>query len=330
MQIAFAIVFAGVALVVLLSAIWIGLDFARSLVSPIRRLIGAAQEVSVGNLDVRVPARKSNGDMSALATTFNTMTGQLKSQRDELLDASEKIDQRRRFTEAVLSGRLRRRHRPRCDLARYARQPFGAGRARAGGEPTSSAARWTRPSPRLRTVLEEARQRVRGPARGQIQLTRDGEQRTFNVQVTQERAGGQIEGLVVTLDDITDLMAAQRRSAWADVARRIAHEIKNPLTPIQLSAERLKRRFGSRVEAEDRQVFDQCTETIVRQVGDIRRMVDEFSGFARMPQPIMEDRDLSEVVREAVFLQEVGNPNIRFKLDLPEAAGHGAHRPPAR
>ena len=114
-------------------------------------------------------------------------------------------------------------------------------------------------------------------------------------------------------------MAAQRRSAWADVARRIAHEIKNPLTPIQLSAERLKRRFGGRVEEADRKVFDQCTETIVRQVGDIRRMVDEFSGFARMPKPMMEDRDLNEVVREAVFLQEVGNPNIRFKLELPDA-----------
>jgi two-component system nitrogen regulation sensor histidine kinase NtrY len=140
------------------------------------------------------------------------------------------------------------------------------------------------------------------------------------VQVTQERSGGRLEGLIVTLDDITDLMAAQRRSAWADVARRIAHEIKNPLTPIQLSAERLKRRFGTRVGEEDRKVFDQCTETIVRQVGDIRRMVDEFSGFARMPKPIMESRDLREVVREAVFLQEVGNPNIRFKLDLPDSS----------
>ena len=122
----------------------------------------------------------------------------------------------------------------------------------------------------------------------------------------------------MTLDDITDLTAAERRSAWADVARRIAHEIKNPLTPIQLSAERLKRRFGERVGPDDREVFDQCTNTIVRQVGDIRRMVDEFSGFARMPRPIMEDRDLNEVVREAVFLQEVSQPNIRFHLDLPD------------
>jgi two-component system nitrogen regulation sensor histidine kinase NtrY len=173
-------------------------------------------------------------------------------------------------------------------------------------------------APEFQQVLQDARQRSRGPARAQIQFLREGEARTFNVQVTQERNDGRIEGFVVTLDDITDLMAAQRRSAWADVARRIAHEIKNPLTPIQLSAERLKRRFGPRVEAEDRKVFDQCTETIVRQVGDIRRMVDEFSGFARMPKPVMERRDLNEVVREAVFLQEVGNPNIGFRLDLPD------------
>ncbi len=316
-QVAFAIVFAGVAMVVLLAAIWIGLDFARSLVSPIRRLIGAAEEVAVGNLEVRVPARKSNDDMSALATTFNTMTGQLKSQRDELLDASEKIDQRRRFTEAVLSGvsagviGLDATWHVTL-VNRSALAALGLEETALVGRPLDEAI------PALRSVLDEARQRFRGPARGQIQLTRDGEQRTFNVQVTQERSGGEIEGLVVTLDDITDLMAAQRRSAWADVARRIAHEIKNPLTPIQLSAERLKRRFGPRVEAEDRQVFDQCTETIVRQVGDIRRMVDEFSGFARMPRPIMEDRDLREVVREAVFLQEVANPSTRFRLELPE------------
>ena len=167
-------------------------------------------------------------------------------------------------------------------------------------------------------MLEEASHRGRGQARDQIQLLRNGEQRTFNVQVTQELSEARLEGLVVTLDDITDLTLAERRSAWADVARRIAHEIKNPLTPIQLSAERLKRRFGERVSEDDRGVFDQCTETIVRQVGDIRRMVDEFSGFARMPRPIMEDRDLKEVVREAVFLQEVGQPNTRFELDLPD------------
>jgi two-component system nitrogen regulation sensor histidine kinase NtrY len=317
-QVAFAILFVGVALVVLLSAIWIGLGFARSLVSPIRRLIGAAEQVSAGNLDVYVPAKRSAGDIGSLAATFNNMTGQLKSQRDELLAANDKIDERRRFIEAVLSGVSAGVIG--LDEAGVVTLANRSALAALGlEEPDLVGRRLAETIPALRGVLDEARQRSRGPAHTQIQLSRGNEQRTFNVQVTQERSAGRLEGLVVTLDDITDLMAAQRRSAWADVARRIAHEIKNPLTPIQLSAERLKRRFGARVDVEDRKIFDQCTETIVRQVGDIRRMVDEFSGFARMPKPIMEDRDLREVVREAVFLQEVGNPNIRFRLDLPDA-----------
>jgi two-component system nitrogen regulation sensor histidine kinase NtrY len=286
-------------------------------VSPIRRLIGAAEQVSAGNLDVHVPARSSAGDIGSLASTFNTMTGQLKSQRDALLAANDKLDERRRFTEAVLSGVsagvIGLDESGRVTLVnRSALAALGLAEDELIGRPLAEAI------PALGEVLGEARGRIRGPAHAQIQLMRNGDQRTLNVQVTQERSGGKLEGLIVTLDDITDLMAAQRRSAWADVARRIAHEIKNPLTPIQLSAERLKRRFGSRVDADDRKVFDQCTETIVRQVGDIRRMVDEFSGFARMPKPIMQNRDLKEVVREAVFLQEVGNPNIRFKLELPE------------
>jgi len=316
-QVAFGIVFAGVALVVLLSAIWIGLGFARSLVSPIRRLIGAAQEISAGNLEVRVPARGSMGDISLLADTFNTMASQVKSQRDELLAANEKMDQRRRFTEAVLSGVSAGvigldGNAVVTLVNRSALQALGEKEEDLVGLHLGEAI------PALSPVLEEAQQRFRGPSHAQIQINRGGDQRTLNVQVTQERSNGRIDGLVVTLDDITDLMAAERRSAWADVARRIAHEIKNPLTPIQLSAERLKRRFGQRVNEEDRGVFDQCTETIVRQVDDIRRMVDEFSGFARMPKPVMEDRDLNAVVREAVFLQEVAQPNISFTLDLPE------------
>ncbi len=317
-QVAFGIVFAGVALVVLLSAIWIGLGFASSLVWPIRRLIGAAQEISAGNLDVRVPSRGSMGDISLLATTFNTMTSQVRSQRDELLSANEKMDQRRRFTEAVLSGVsagvIGLDGNGRVTLVnRSALEALGESEGELVGRDLGEAI------PALAAVIGEARQRFRGPSHTQIQINRGGDQRTLNVQVTQERSEGKVEGLVVTLDDITDLMAAERRSAWADVARRIAHEIKNPLTPIQLSAERLKRRFGQRVSEEDRGVFDQCTETIVRQVDDIRRMVDEFSGFARMPKPIMEDRDLNAVVREAVFLQEVAQPNIHFQLDLPQS-----------
>jgi len=316
-QVAFAALFLGMALVVLLSAIWLGLGFADRLVAPIRRLIGAANEVSAGNLNVAVPVSRRAGDIGSLAETFNTMTAQLRSQRDELVDTARELDERRRFTEAVLSGVsagvIGLDRKGLVTLAnRSALAALGMDERELVGRSLANAV------PALKPILERTRQAGRAPIRDQVQIARDGEQRTFDVQVTHERSE-QVEGeLVLTLDDITDLVGAQRRSAWADVARRIAHEIKNPLTPIQLSAERLRRRFASRIGEEDRKVFDQCTETIVRQVGDIRRMVDEFSAFARMPKAVMEPRDLREVVKEAIFLQEVGNPNIVFRTEIPE------------
>jgi len=318
-QVAFAILFVGMALVVLLSAIWIGLGFANRLVQPIRHLIGAASDISSGNLNVSVPVEEQAGDLGLLSATFNRMTGQLRSQRNALLAANSQLDERRRFTEAVLSG---------VSAGVIGLDPEGvvtlanhpAIEALGEGDSGLVGRQITEVAPDLSRVLDEVSGRGRGTARDQITITREGEQRTLNVQVTIEQSSdAERDGFVLTLDDITDLVAAQRRSAWADVARRIAHEIKNPLTPIQLSAERIRRRFGPRMdEDKDRQVFDQCTETIIRQVGDIRRMVDEFSAFARMPKPVMERRDLRELIREAVFLQEVGNPNIGFALDMPE------------
>jgi two-component system nitrogen regulation sensor histidine kinase NtrY len=154
----------------------------------------------------------------------------------------------------------------------------------------------------------------------QVSLHRHGRERSVNVRVTSEQSTRSEHGFVVTLDDITDLVTAQRTSAWADVARRIAHEIKNPLTPIQLSAERIRRRYGKTIVDDDRTVFDQCIDTIIRQVGDIGRMVDEFSSFARMPKPTMSTSDLRTTVREAAFLQSVANPDISIRTDLPEVA----------
>ena len=172
--------------------------------------------------------------------------------------------------------------------------------------------------PELAPIVAAALGDDRPEHRDQISLTRGGRERTVVVRVTTEGATDGSHGYVITIDDITDLVSAQRSSAWADVARRIAHEIKNPLTPIQLSAERLRRKFG-KVIHEDRQVFDQCTDTIIRQVGDIGRMVDEFSSFARMPKPAFEVRNLADSIRESVFLLEVAHPDIAFHLDLPEA-----------
>jgi two-component system nitrogen regulation sensor histidine kinase NtrY len=315
-QLAFGILYLGITLVVLVSAIWLGISLANRLVAPIRRLIDAAKQVSQGNLEVRVPARGSDGDLGALGDTFNTMTSQLRGQRAELVTASEQNDRRRRFTEAVLSGAtagvIGVDPDERVTIAnRSALRFLGIGEEAAINRPIRELL------PQLGEVMDAARHDERPEHHDQIVIVRSGRERTVNVRVTSERAEGRARGYVVTLDDITDLIAAQRSSAWADVARRIAHEIKNPLTPIQLSAERLRRRFGKNI-GEGREIFDQCTDTIIRQVGDIGRMVDEFSAFARMPKPAFEERNLSESIREAVFLIEVAHPDIVFLVKVPD------------
>jgi two-component system, NtrC family, nitrogen regulation sensor histidine kinase NtrY len=320
-QLAFGILYLGVALIVLLAAIWLGISFANGLVAPIRRLIDAAKQVSTGNLAVRVPAKRSQGDLGALSETFNTMTAQLRSQRQELLAANEQIDSRRRFTEAVLSGVtagvIGIDGERRITIAnRTALRLLSVNKGSIERRPIAEI------MPELGPVVA-ALQSDRPEQRDQISINRGGRERTINVRVTTEGSSEQAHGYVITLDDITDLVSAQRSSAWADVARRIAHEIKNPLTPIQLSAERLRRKFGKAI-SQDREIFDQCTDTIIRQVGDIGRMVDEFSSFARMPKPAMELRNLSDSIREAVFLIEVAHPEIAFTIDLPgePLAGH--------
>ncbi len=314
MQVAFGILFIGITIVVILSAIWLGIGFANGLVNPIRRLIDAAKEVSHGNLNVSVQPRSSDGDVGALGTTFNTMTAQLRGQREQLVAASELNDSRRRFTEAVLSGVSAGVIGIDADgrvtiVNRTAAQMLGN-----SGEIID--ANILDLVPELEKVVTASYRDARPEHRDQITLVRGGRERTLNIRVTTERTNAGASGYVITLDDITDLVSAQRSSAWADIARRIAHEIKNPLTPIQLSAERLKRKFG-KVITEDREVFDQCTDTIVRQVGDIGRMVDEFSSFARMPKPTFVAGNLSDSVREAIFLISVSQPDIQFDRDLP-------------
>lgn len=315
-QVAFALVYLGVALVLLLSAIWIGFGFANRLVSPIRALISAADDVSKGNLAVKVHTEKSGGDLANLGETFNKMTGQLLGQRDALLAANEQIDRRRRFNEAVLSGvstgvisvddetSIMLVNRSALDLLQL-------DEVQILNKPLAEVV------PELIDCVTEAQNN--GADRlpeTQVEITRGGRLRTINVRITREQSTRREHGFVVTLDDITDLVSAQRNSAWADVARRIAHEIKNPLTPIQLSAERIRRRYGKRIE-EDREVFDQCIDTIVRQVGDIGQMVDEFSSFARMRKPNKSQGDMREAVRDAAFMQSVANPEISVTADVP-------------
>ncbi|PRD42214.1 PAS domain-containing sensor histidine kinase [Phyllobacterium phragmitis] len=313
-QVAFALLYFGLTLVVLLSAIWTGIAVADRLVRPIRLLIGAADDVALGNLDISVPVKSSDGDVGALSGTFNNMVAELKSQRNELISAKDQIDERRRFSEAVLSGVTAGVIGIDTDglvsiVNPSAEQMFGINPNEAIGKDLTGIV------PEIGQVFEVTRATRRSVHREQVTMTRGGTSRTFNVQITVEDADSDQHSYVVTVDDITDLVQAQRSSAWADVARRIAHEIKNPLTPIQLSAERIRRRYG-KVITEDREVFDQCTETIIRQVGDIGRMVDEFSAFARMPKPEIKSMDLREALREASFLVEVSRNDIRFERDF--------------
>jgi two-component system, NtrC family, nitrogen regulation sensor histidine kinase NtrY len=316
-QIAFATMYVLVAMIMLLSATWVGLSFANGLVAPIRRLIAAADEVASGNLNVQVAVNRSEGDLAHLGDTFNKMTAELSVQQSRLIAASNLIDERRLFTEAVLSG---------VPVAVIGVGPKGqitvvnpsAERLMPhGGEASALGQSIEAVLPEVASVLAEARSSNGRLARGQIAVNRAGRDRIFNMFVTTEPGARAEKSYVVTLDDITDLVTAQRTAAWADVARRIAHEIKNPLTPIQLSAERLKRKYG-RLIADDRDVFDQCIDTIVRQVEDIKRMVDEFSAFARMPRARLTRDDLTDCVRRVIFLMRVGHPDIEFKDRLPE------------
>ena len=313
-QIAFALMFAVIALIVLLSAAWIGLDFANRLVAPIRRLISAANVVSTGNLHIQVPVRRSEGDLAQLGETFNKMTQELRTQHDDIVRARDLIDSRRRFTEAVLAGASAGVIGVNADgsisiLNRSAERLIDRIESDVLGQPLAAIA------PELAEIFQAAQVSNQRLVQRQITLTRDSQERNYSVRVTSEQSGESEHGYVITIDDITELVLAQRSSAWADIARRIAHEIKNPLTPIQLSAERLRRKYGKSI-TEDPAVFEQCTETIVRQVDDIKRMVDEFSRFARMPKAVVADDDVADTVRQVVFLLRVAHPDIDFEVEL--------------
>jgi two-component system, NtrC family, nitrogen regulation sensor histidine kinase NtrY len=313
-QVAFALMYTVIALIVLLSAVWIGFNFANRMVAPIRRLIGAANAVSTGNLYVRVPVREAEGDLAHLGETFNRMTQELRTQRDDIMHAHDLIDSRRRFTEAVLAGAsagvIGVDSKGNVSiLNRSAEKLIGRAENEALGHPLIDVL------PELADTMAAVKSGA--PAQNQITISRNGRERNLSIRVTSEQSADADRGYVVTLDDITELVAAQRTSAWADVARRIAHEIKNPLTPIQLSAERLRRKYGKMI-GEDRGVFEQCTDTIVRQVDDIRRMVDEFSHFARMPKPVVAAEDVADAIRQTVFLMRVGNSEIVINVDIKE------------
>ncbi|GIX11164.1 PAS domain-containing sensor histidine kinase [Elioraea sp.] len=315
LQVTFALVYAVVALLILFAAVLIGLVIAGQLARPISGLVFAAERARTGDLGVRVPERRSNDEIGVLARAFNRMIGQLEANRAELMDAYRQIDERRRFSESVLAGVsagvIGLDAEGRIDLPnRSASELLGIDLlARLGyrlGEVV----------PEFAPLLDAAAQDPARPVQGEVKLGPPANRRTLILRISAEAAGGEVRGYVVTFDDVTALVAAQRQAAWADVARRIAHEIKNPLTPIQLSAERLRRKYLAEI-ASDPETFRTCTETIIRQVGDIGRMVDEFSAFARMPQPVLRPEDPGEIIRQAVFLQRNAHPAIAYAVDLP-------------
>ena len=316
LQVTLALIFALVALLVLAAAVLIGLVIANQIARPIGRLIMAAERVRAGDLSVRVPEASTGDEVAGLSRAFNRMTGQLAAQRRELMDAYSQIDNRRRFTEAVLSGVsagvIGLDDEGRIEL------PNQAAGALLGRDLFADIGRpLTELCPEFAGLVAAARAAPERALTEEIQIGPPARRRTLLVRLGSDRTPGRAGrgfGLVVSFDDITELQLAQRKAAWSDVARRIAHEIKNPLTPIQLSAERLKRRFAAEITS-DPETFAQCADTIVRQVGDIGRMVDEFSAFARMPQPVIRAEDVGRVAREALILQRNAHPTIAWNSD---------------
>jgi two-component system, NtrC family, nitrogen regulation sensor histidine kinase NtrY len=309
------------ALTSLLAAIWIGFWFAGRFVAPIGRIIGAAQQVSSGNLKVELPVIRGEGDLRRLSQTFNTMTRELSSQRDQLVAANEQLVERRQFMEAVLAG-VSAGVLGLDEAGRITIANSSAERLLATTVDKLVGRALVEALPEFAVLLESHAGEIK--PRGQIEtkLFVNGEERIFSVRLTWHGSseGGEPDpherDTVLTFDDITDLVSAQRTSAWGEVARRLAHEIKNPLTPIILSAERIRRKYG-RVITEDRETFDKLTATIERQAGDIKTMVDEFASFARIPKPVIELNDLRDCVQEAVILFREAHPALTYQLDLP-------------
>jgi two-component system nitrogen regulation sensor histidine kinase NtrY len=314
-QITFAVIYILVAMLFLAAAISIGIHFAAQLADPISRLVGATERVRAGDLSARVPEGEKDDELGSLSRAFNRMTYQIQTQQHELIEANRELDERRRFTETVLTGvsagvigldRGGRIYLPN----RSASALLGVDLDLSIGDDLAEVA------PEMAGLLQEAARRPDRLAQAQVQIAGNNSTRTLLVRIAAEREaeqdGGEISGFVVTFDDVTELLSAQRKAAWADIARRIAHEIKNPLTPIQLSAERLRRKYLKEIK-KDPETFRICTDTIIRHVEDIGRMVDEFSSFARMPAPVLKPEDLTTIVEQAVFLERTAHPKIAFE-----------------
>ncbi|WP_457649523.1 ATP-binding protein [Profundibacter sp.] len=311
----FGLLYIGFAVILILAAIWLGLWFAERLSRPVGRLAGAAQQVGTGDLDVQVVEEAGDDEIAMLGRYFNQMTRQLKGQRDTLLENTRQIERRRRLFDSVLSSVASGVVGVDADgkvtfVNRSAERLLAL--------PDENSGDITVAVPEFGPLLQKLRDKNTEVVQEEVKLTRDGKLENLLVRIsTRRNEDGRLEGYVIAFDDVTDLVSAQRMAAWGDVARRIAHEIKNPLTPIQLSAERLKRKFSPMV-GDQADTLEQYTDVIIRQTGDLRRIVDEFSKFARMPEPELRTHDLTKILRDAVTLQESAMPDVSIKADLPD------------
>jgi len=316
LQISMAAIFAIVALLMLLSALWLGLNLANSIVGPLGGVISVAEDVRDGNLSSRVNIDPSLVEISHLGSSFNSMLDDLASSQQQLVQANKQLDQRRQFTEAVLAGvssgviglnqlgEVTLPNQTACQL--LGKAPH----ALIGSALTDSL-------PEFSALLDSAKKSRAAMREAQISVRLDGRQLILQARVSTERIEGRIIGYVVTFDDITDLLSAQRKAAWSDIARRIAHEIKNPLTPIELASDRLMKKYRPDDESKARQ-FDEYVQIISRQVGDIGRMVDEFSNFARMPAAVLQPQNLSDIIAGQFELIQVEYPDIHFRRNVPD------------
>ncbi len=311
----FGLLYLGFAVILILAAVWLGMWFAERLSRPVGRLTGAAQRVGEGDLDVQVREEAGSDEIGQLSTYFNQMTRQLKQQREALLANTEQIERRRRLFDSVLGS-----------VSSGVVGLDTQGRVAFVNRAAERLLDWTDDQqslalsvavPEFFDLFEKLKSSNSGFVQEEIKVSRGKRMENLLVRMsTRRNEDGRREGYVVAFDDVTDLVTAQRMAAWGDVARRIAHEIKNPLTPIQLSAERIKRKFTRMLEEDQASDLEQLTDVVIRQTNDLRRIVDEFSKFARMPEPETKTESISKLLREAVLLQESGQPDVTFETNF--------------
>ncbi len=320
LRLTFSLVFVSFALLLVLSSVWYGIQFAILLLSAVAWLVEAAERVRGGDYDARVATHETHAEddeIETLLRTFNRMTEQLAAQRGQLIEANRRLDARRRFSEAVLSGvsagvlALDAAHR--VTLAnRSAEAMLSTPSGRLEGTVVEQAL------PGIEALLAQAGENQQAQSQGTLSVGRGEKALTLHARVSAEVGESGVQGYIVTFDDITPMVAAERHAAWSDVARRVAHEIKNPLTPIALAAERIKRKYGKYIAEEESETFTRYTDTISRHVSDIGRMVEEFVGFARMPNPVFKEEELSALIRKAVFSEQVAHGGIHYRMQLPD------------